>query len=119
VAREVSNAPTFELVLGHIASTTQSNITQIARACFEIDIGTRKCLKRKPQQPHGAVDGDGPDGEIAYKFNKLQYDAWEQARKRALSTGLDFQEAAKAGARAAEELSSFCSICRSCVCERH
>ena len=101
------NAPPFELVLGHIASTTQSNITQIARACFEIDIGTRKCLKRKQQRSHGAVtavDGDGPDGEIAYKFNKLQYDVWEQARKRALSTGHDFREAAKAGARAARLL---------------
>jgi hypothetical protein len=67
------NAPPFELVLGHIASTTQSNIVQIARACFDIDIGTRKCLKRK-QSDHMVMLTEmvrtyGPNGENSAKLH--------------------------------------------------
>jgi hypothetical protein len=99
------NAPPLELVLGHFASSTQSNIVQIAKACFKTDIGAKKGLRRGGlKRPH---NGDGPSGdstaEIEYKFHKLQYDAWENARKQALEGGASLDEAAKAGASAAAE----------------
>jgi hypothetical protein len=99
------NAPPVELVLGHFASSTQSNIVQIAKACFKTDIGAKKGLRRGGlKRPH---NGDGPSGdstgEIEYKFHKLQYDAWENARKQALEGGASLDEAAKAGASAAAE----------------